>query len=463
LEQHIPPVPDEEAQKAHSRELSIKQACFYGLTDGFGQRYITPFALAVGANNRVIGILASLPNLLGNLSQLFTLKLVGKWSRKKITMTAVNVQAIFWPLLIGAGALYFVLGVRGDFPPWSVLVIYTLMTVVGALCGPAWTTWMKDLMPKEIGAYMGRRSRNAGLVGFLSMMAAGFLLDRFKVTQHLFLGFVVLFAMALFGRLMSGYFISRQYEPSFKYDESAHFTFLQFIKRMSGNNFGRFAIYISLFSMTAQISSPFITVYMLKYLDFSYTEFTLVSLSSALTALIALPYWGRFSDRFGNLMAIRVTGLILPFIPMLWMLSPVFSHRSHGSVVAYLIILQAFSGLIWSGFEMGSGNFIFHAVTPQRIAICAAYFSILNGAGALIGGFLGGFISSLNFTFFGLSSILFIFLLSGSGRLFVFLFMNRKIREVRTVEMFTFDTAKSSFVNFLEMFKPNFLKRPGDQ
>jgi MFS family permease len=295
------------------------------------------------------------------------------------------------------------------------------------------------------------------------MMAAGFLLDRFKITHHLFLGFILLFTVALIGRLLSAYYINRQYEPPFRFNEQAHFTFPQFVRRMRSNNFGRFVIYISLFSMTAQISSPFITVYMLKHLDFSYLEYTLVILSSTLTALLSLPGWGRFSDRFGNLAPIRATGLLLPVIPVLWMLSPVFQGVSHRAVVVYLVSLQAVSGLVWSGFEMGAGNFIYHAVTPARIGICATYLSILNGAGALIGGVLGGFISSLHFSFFGLSPILFIFLLSGAGRLAVYFLMHGKVREVRTVEMLTFDAARTSLGNFFGAFKPNFLRRPGDQ
>jgi MFS family permease len=267
----------------------------------------------------------------------------------------------------------------------------------------------------------------------------------------------------MLGRYLSAYFISRQYEPPFRFDEEAQFTFFQFLKRMAGNNFGRFVIYISLFSMTAQISSPFITVYMLKHLDFSYLEYTLVALSSALTGLLSLPFWGRFSDRFGNLASIRVTGVLLPLIPVLWMLSTLFLGISHRSAVIYLVSLQAVSGLIWSGFEIGSGNFIYHAVTPQRIGICSTYFSILNGAGALIGGVLGGLISSLRFSFFGLSPILFIFLLSGAGRLFIYLIMHGKVREVRAVETLTFDAARTSLANFFSSFKPNFLRGPGDQ
>lgn len=462
MEKNITPVADDEPLREKSRELSIRQACWYGVMDGFGMRYITPFALALGANNRIIGILASLPGLLANLSMLGTIKLVKRWTRKRITMTSVMIQTAFWPLLIGSGALYFVLDVKNSVPAWSVVVVYTLMVVGGSLCGPAWASWMKDLMPKNVGAYMGRRSRGAGTVAFLSMMAAGVILDKFKVTDHLFLGFTVLFTVAVIGRLICASYIKRQYEPPFQYDEKTHFSFAQFLKRMAGNNFGRFTIYIALFSMTAQISSPFITVYMLKNLGFTYTEYTLVILSSTLFSLLSLPYWGRLSDRYGNLVAIRITGIILPVIPVLWMLSPVFSGMSHRSVVVYLIVLQAVAGLIWSGFEMGAGNFIYHAVTPARIGICATYYSILNGVGALIGGLLGGFISSLDFTLFGLSSILCIFLLSGLGRLMVYLFMHGKIREVRTVEMFTYDAAKTSFVNFLEIFKPNFLRKSGE-
>lgn len=51
--------------------------------DGAGSRYITPYALAIGANNTQIGLLTSIPSLLGNLSQLFTSKIIEKTSRKK--------------------------------------------------------------------------------------------------------------------------------------------------------------------------------------------------------------------------------------------------------------------------------------------------------------------------------------------------------------------------------------------
>jgi len=53
------------------------------LFDGFGLRYITPYALLLGMSNALIGILISLPQMLGTSVQLLTLKLLDKGVHRK--------------------------------------------------------------------------------------------------------------------------------------------------------------------------------------------------------------------------------------------------------------------------------------------------------------------------------------------------------------------------------------------
>jgi hypothetical protein len=99
-----------------SKKISVKEAGAYSFMDGFGLRNIMPFALAIGANNLQIGLLNSLPGLLGNLSQLLTIKAMRIWSRKKITVVGVTIQAFLWLSLIAVGALYYIGGIKSHWP-----------------------------------------------------------------------------------------------------------------------------------------------------------------------------------------------------------------------------------------------------------------------------------------------------------------------------------------------------------
>ena len=77
---------DEEKLKEKTRRLSVKEAGIYSVSDGFGFRNVSPYALALGAGNTAIGLLSSLPSLIGNFSQLFTARLMRKYSRKQLML-----------------------------------------------------------------------------------------------------------------------------------------------------------------------------------------------------------------------------------------------------------------------------------------------------------------------------------------------------------------------------------------
>ena len=68
----------EEELKKEARKISVKEGSFWSIMDGFGLRYITPYALALGASRLHIGFLTSLPALIGNISQLFSPRLMEK-------------------------------------------------------------------------------------------------------------------------------------------------------------------------------------------------------------------------------------------------------------------------------------------------------------------------------------------------------------------------------------------------
>lgn len=454
---------EEDELKSKARAISIREGSAYSVSDGFGLRNIIPYALALGASPFHIGFLSSLPSLLGNLSQLYSLKLLKRFTRKKIAFFGALLQALMWLFVIGIGILYFFFGINSNITPVFLIFIYTLLILFGAFYGPAWNSWMKDIIPKNPGAYFGKRSRLCGFIALVSMLIAGFTLDYFKQTK-LFIGFILIFGVAFVFRMISSLLFLKKYEPEIKYEEAYYFNFLQFIKSMSKNNFGKFVIFVSLMTFATAISSPFFAVYMLRDLQFSYVIFTIMVVTSSLISLLLMPLWGRFGDKYGNIKLIRICGFLISFIPLLWLVIPLFLKHSSFLVIPYLILVHIFIGFSWSGFELSSLNFIYDAVTRQRMALCIAYFNILNGVGVFFGAVLGGFISSMSFSFFGLTSLLFVFLLSGVLRIAIFSVSMQNIKEVKEVKKFSLrDMEEKIFtsmrVNILRNLHPH-LKPP---
>ena len=71
-------------QKRKSKKISILEGSLNGIQTGCGTNYITPYVLELGAPNTHVGLLQSLPQLFGNLSQLFVLRRMMTHSRKRI-------------------------------------------------------------------------------------------------------------------------------------------------------------------------------------------------------------------------------------------------------------------------------------------------------------------------------------------------------------------------------------------
>lgn len=425
--------PEENVLIEKTKKLSIKEASAYSFMDGFGLRYVGPYALAVGANNTQMGLLSSLPGLIGNLSQLFTIKAMRRWTRKKIIFSGVLLQAIMWLFLIGAGIPFFIYGIKNDFSPNAVIIIYTILALVGAFAGPAWSSMMRDLVPKNRGEYFGNRNRIAGLVALICMFVAGFILDYFKQT-HIFIGFAIMFFIAFIGRFISAMTFRKHYDPKFCVDDKKYFTIWDFIKKMRQNNFGRFVMYFSLLSFACAIASPFFVVLYFKDLNFTYTQYMITAVANSVASLLLMPLWGKFADKYGNLKVMKINGFLIPLLPLFYIFT-LFIH-SQTLMVLFIVLLEVYSGVIWAGFNLAAGNFIYDAVSKERLAICSSYFNIINGFCALIGALIGGYLSSHNVSLLGLTPLLSLFIISGIVRFIIYFSLSGRINEVREVKGF---------------------------
>lgn len=402
-----------------SLRYSVFDGMFAASMIGFGESFFAAFAVFLKASNIHIGLLSSLPVLLGSLSQLFSNRLIKSLkSRKLLVTTAAFMQGVMY---IPVAFVFFF----GTLKVVYLIFFACLYWIFGMILGPAWNSWMGDLVDeKKRGTYFGRRSKITGSATFLAYMIAGYILQRYSGDAVLeYTGFVIIFCLAFSSRMLSVTFLMRKYEPPYEILQAAEFSFWEFIKQARFRNYGLLVLYLSIMNASLYISAPFFTPYMLYDLKLDYMTFTIINAAAIITKIFFLPVWGRSSDRFGTRKVLSLTGFLMPLTPLLW----VFSHDFY-----YLIIIQIYSGFIWAGFEIASFNFIFDTTSPQKRATAVAYYNVINGIAIFTGAMTGGLIVKYNAFFW--SKYILVFVISGVMRYVVsFLFIPR-LREVREVE-----------------------------
>ncbi len=432
--------------KHKARRHSIKEGIFAAAKGSFGDYYISPFAIAINASNSLVALLSSVAGLLGPLTQMFSSRLIEKHPRKKIILKAVFFEALMWLPLI-AIAILFYKGILMDTLPLLLLLSFSLYIILANIGGPAWFSWMGDIVDKEYrGRWFSKRNLIMGFVSVVLAISAAFFLNYFKENNWTMFGFIILFSLALVARLICWRIFKKQYEPKIKLKKGYYFSFWDFVVKAPKNNFGKFTIFKSLLNFACAISAPLLAVYLLRNLKFNYIIYMVIILSSSVFALTVLKIWGKFADRYGNYRVLGITSILIPIIPLLWILSP---------LPIYLILIPALiSGISWAGFNLATGNFIYDNVSQQKRGLAVSYYNMLNGIGIFLGAGLGALlIKFLTVSF--IEPLFLIFIIGGVARMIVVFWWLPKLREIRKTKKYN----QKVFKNVIfKQARPTFLE-----
>jgi len=351
-------------------------------------------------------------------------------ARRPICSVASLLQGIVWIPILLFGILYG----PSERTVNLLLCASAIYFFVGAMGGPPWGSLISEIVPEALrGRYFGYRSKVCGFATFASLLAAGQILYLFGKTSFPTVGYVVIFSIACIGRLISAYWLGRYPDLPFTISTKNYFSFWQFIRATPRANFARFVFFTAFMNFGVNIAGPYFALYMLRELKMTYMEYTVAIAATIISQFFTLRHWGEISDRFGNKKIINLSSAGIIILPWLWL----FSKNT-----AYIVVVQLLSGVLWAGFNLAVGNFLYDAVTPPKRARCLAYSSVVNGVFVFLGSIIGGFLLSnppaiLNHVqmFSGTKgAILFVFLLSGIVRLVVAVTLLPRFNEVRRVE-----------------------------
>jgi MFS family permease len=426
--------------------FSIIDGILWATMFGLAENYIFPFVLFFGALAVHTSIMQGASQLGISIAQLAGAKLIHAFRKRRILSvitTSIHASSFIFMAIAAVFTKNF----------WIMIIAYVVGAFANNVAAPGWISWMNDIIPSKIrGVYWGFRNRIINLIQFSAILVAGVALyagsqnhsvitfackygsanDFMISSQNMVVLFVyvLLFGIGGVSRLGCTIPLSRQYEPKMEEEKKGDIVTLRsFLSALVSSNFGRFALFSFSLTFAVNIMAPIIPVFLLQPLGFNYLEYSIVMLAPMVTTILAISYWGRLADRYGNYRILLITVISLPLLAFGW----AFIKNTW-----VLVVLQLFSGFVWSGFNLSNQNYIFDSIEPRKIPKIYGYFVSFNNASAFLGSITGGLLTlvtmQMHIQFFAPRSFELIFMLSGLLRVVIIFFLIRSFKEVRKVE-----------------------------
>ncbi len=342
--------------------------------------FLMGFALWLGANNVVMGLVTAIPTFAG-LIQIVS-SYFGERMKSRKTITA-------WFSLLGRG-LWLIILLLPFFLPrelalYPFLILLALSYIALNIPLPAYLSWMSDLVPPDHrGRYFGRRNMIAGVVGMVLALPAAKFLD-YTTKQHSWghIGYGVLFGLGVAGGIASFVCLLRQPEPPRhpappREDAPQGFAgVIAYYKTpFADRNFMRLLLFNVIFGLGQNFAAPFYMVYAVKNLHIDYTQLQVFATMTSIASLASMPLWGYLSDRFGNKPLLAIGAFGTATLPWYW----IMVNPSRPNIMLFLLCMVNFTGgLWWAGVQLTQFNLLISLSPSQKTPIYVATMSAVTG------------------------------------------------------------------------------------
>jgi MFS family permease len=423
---------------AVTRETDLQNSIYEGIFANMfatltGGVFLTGFALHLGMDEFMIGLLASMPFLV-TVFQWPTAHLIETTGKRKIFWYwgAVTARLLWLPILIAA-----LLPIDSTFLRFSLLMgLIFLSYSFNSVSGVSWLSLMSDLVPDTIrGQFFGNRNMLCGAAGMVVMLIYGKFLDLMKnaAPGGLSLGFGLVFLSAVFFGIVSMRFLVRVSEPALLKPKTNRSFFKNLPMPFRERNFRKFLTFALVWGFSVYFAAPFFTVYFLQDLHFSYGFIAALGTASGFADLLGMRFWGRISDKVKNKAVIRFSSAVAIFLPFAWIFV-----RPGSTVLPFVI--NIIGGLFWAGINLCMSNLLLGISPKENRSLFFSTFNIMTGLGAATGPIAAGLflkhlpLPHLQVFSFAVVPLHFIFLLSSGMRLLSYQLF-RFISEPQEVEM----------------------------
>ena len=347
--------------------------------------FLVGFAVALGADNFAIGVLAAVP-FFAQLLQIPAVLLVERWRvRRDICVFSTAIGRAF---LVGAATAPLIGGSLGVKVLIASLAIYQSMA---AIAGCAWNSWMRDLVPSsEHGRFFGRRTAATTALSVIAALGGAAIIDLWKsyMPEYAVFGYSLLFLVGAIVGYIGVYLLRITPDKPMAPAEKAGPALAPLFAPLREENFKRLILFLASWNFAANLAAPFFTVYMLKSLDYPMTTILALTIASQLSNIAALGLWGALIDRFSNKSVLGVAAPLFLACTLAWTFTGVPWVKPY--ILYLLAVIHILMGVATAGVGLASGNIAMKLSPPGQATAYLAANGVISAAAAAIAPMLGG-------------------------------------------------------------------------
>ncbi|MDP4092360.1 MAG: MFS transporter [Bacillota bacterium] len=342
--------------------------------------FFTMFGKRMGAGDYQIGLISSIPALMGILAVIPGAMLVGRFRDKKKVVAVLALCtgilypiAAFTPFTGTSRVFWYIIAIAILNWPYSVYII-------------CWQSFFSDVFDGSLrNRVYAARSKLGNLFGMISLLCTGLILayiphtDGQRVTLY-----QIFFFIAFVFALIQIWFLSRVtgYEITEKPTTSHNLKILiQTVKKAAADKpFKSFILTAFLFHITWQMTWPLFFIFQVNFLHANEAWLSFLNVGTGLAGVVTYTLWSRMVDRKGAGWVIIIGGFGLALNPLLLVIS-----KSLFEALLFTILV----GFLFSAFQLALFENLMNTVPQENktlnIAIYTTFINISNFASPLVG------------------------------------------------------------------------------
>jgi MFS family permease len=355
------------------------------LAAGLVSPFTVLFALALGADPALIGLMVSLPPLMTTLMQLLwarVTRLTGR--RKPFVLASAILNSVMWALMGFAQSPTYLVVLVG---------VQALLTSIGA---PAASGLLSSLLSdRERGQVIGELDRFAYLGATVGTLLAGPTLDALGTQlgyRSVFLGASAVNLLSILAYNMG--------MPDLRIEPAKHAQERLPAKR--GELLLKLVLVRSMFTIGVAIAGPYVMVYLVERYALSNTAVAVMTVSYYLLSITTARGLGSLVDRFGRVPMLTIGSVLTSLTPLLTVLWSNVYLASTGFISG---------GISWETVNISLSAYLMDITKGGDVEGSVALFNAAMGISSAIGPLIGGAIASFT------GDITCIFYISGALRI----------------------------------------------
>jgi len=345
--------------------LLYREVAWMGITNAIAGTFTGVFAVRLGASNQLLGLLVSLPALIGIFWQLPAARMVERQRRRLPIMLMAFLLTRLGYLV--TAILPWLLHL---WRPQALVALVVLMAVPGTVANIGFTSMMADVVaPHRRATVVNTRNMLLSFTTTVTALATGRLLDLFPFPINYQGAFLIGFAASMLSLIN----LARiRYAGEESVQTTTPRPTVPWRTILSNRHFVLFVLAFVAINFGLSMPSALYTIYRVRTMHSSDTIIGLISTIEVGTVVFSAPWWGRRAPRISN-------GMLVIIGSLGWSLYPICTALARRPEA--LLPVATISGLFNPPYTIGQFNLLMELCPEEgRPAYIGLYNAAINAA-----------------------------------------------------------------------------------